>query len=58
MQALGVSTIAELRAKPINELNIPGGAALVVDGYLIPEDLSYTFQAGKQNAVGAAAAPA
>jgi para-nitrobenzyl esterase len=51
MQALGVSTIAELRAKPINELNIPGGAALVVDGYLIPEDLSYTFQAGKQNAV-------
>jgi para-nitrobenzyl esterase len=51
MQALGVSTIAELRAKPITELNIPGGAALVVDGYLIPEDLSYTFQAGKQNAV-------
>jgi para-nitrobenzyl esterase len=51
MQALGVSTIAELRAKPVNELNIPGGAALVVDGYLIPEDLSYTFQSGKQNAV-------
>jgi para-nitrobenzyl esterase len=51
MQALGVSTIAELRAKPISELNIPGGAGLVVDGYLIPEDLSYTFQAGKQNAV-------
>jgi para-nitrobenzyl esterase len=51
MQALGVSTIAELRAKPITELNFPGGAGLVVDGYLIPEDLSYTFQAGKQNAV-------
>jgi para-nitrobenzyl esterase len=51
MQTLGVSTIAELRAKPVNELNIPGGSALVVDGYLIPEDLSYTFQAGKQNAV-------
>ena len=51
MQTLGVSTIAELRAKPFNELNIPGGAALVVDGYLIPEDLSYTFQGGKQNAV-------
>src|SRR6202171_4802375 len=51
MQALGVSTIAELRAKPIGELNMPGGAALVVDGYLIPEDLSHTFQAGKQNAV-------
>src|SRR5207253_6324493 len=51
MQALGVSSLAELRAKPINELNIPGGAGLVVDGYLIPEDSSYTFQAGKQNAV-------
>jgi para-nitrobenzyl esterase len=51
MQALGVSTIAELRAKPLNELTIQGGSGLVVDGYLIPEDLSYTFQAGRQNAV-------
>ena len=50
MQTLGVSTIAELRAKPISELSIQG-AGLVVDGFLIPEDLSYTFQAGKQNAV-------
>jgi para-nitrobenzyl esterase len=51
MQALGASTIAELRAKPLADLVIPGGSGLVVDGYLIPEDLSYTFQAGKQNAV-------
>jgi len=51
MQALGASSIAELRAKPLAELNIPGGSGLVVDGYLIPEDLSYAFQAGKQNAV-------
>jgi para-nitrobenzyl esterase len=51
MQTLGVSTIAELRAKPVNELTIPGGAGLLIDGYLIPEDLSLTFQAGKQNAV-------
>jgi para-nitrobenzyl esterase len=50
MQAMGVSSLAELRAKPLNEINIPGGG-LVVDGYVIPEDLSYTFQAGKQNAV-------
>ena len=50
MQTLGVSTIAELRAKPIGELSIQSGG-LVVDGFLIPEDLSYTFQAGKQNAV-------
>jgi para-nitrobenzyl esterase len=51
MQQLGVSSIAELRAKPLNELNIPGGAGLVVDGYLIPEDTSLTFQAGRQNVV-------
>ena len=51
MQTLGVSTIAELRAKPLSELAIQGGAGLVVDGYMIPEDTSLTFQAGKQNAV-------
>lgn len=51
LQGLGVSSIAELRAKPLADINIPGGSGLVVDGYLIPEDLSYTFQAGKQNAV-------
>ena len=51
MQTLGVSSIAELRAKPLDQLAIQGGSGLVIDGYLIPEDLSYTFQAGKQNAV-------
>jgi para-nitrobenzyl esterase len=51
MKTLGVSTIAELRAKPLNQLTIQGQSGLVIDGYLIPEDLSLTFQAGKQNAV-------
>jgi para-nitrobenzyl esterase len=51
MQTLNVSSIAELRAKPVNELAIPGGAGLVIDGYLIPEDVSLIFQSGKQNAV-------
>ena len=51
MKTLGVSTIAELRAKPLNELTIQGQSGLVIDGYLIPEDTSLTFQAGKQNAV-------
>ena len=44
-------TIAELRAKPLDELTGLLGVGLVVDGYLIPEDLSYTFANGKQNAV-------
>src|SRR5499427_3521572 len=51
MQTLNVSSIAELRAKPVNELAIPGGAGLVIDGYLLPEDVSMIFQAGKQNVV-------
>jgi len=51
MQTLGVKTIAELRAKPLNELAIQGQSGLVIDGYMIPEDTSLTFQAGKQNAV-------
>src|SRR5688500_12744670 len=51
MEALGVKTIAELRAKPLNELTgLPGGG-LVIDGYIIPEDLSLTFMNGRQNAV-------
>jgi len=46
--ALGVSSIAELRAKPLAELTGLNSAGLVIDGYLIPEDLSLTFMNGKQ----------
>jgi para-nitrobenzyl esterase len=55
MAALGVKTIAELRAKPLAELTglTSSGlvSGLVIDGYIIPEDLSITFKNGKQNAV-------
>src|SRR5206468_11347610 len=51
MAALGVKTIAELRAKPLAELAGLNGSGLIVDGYIIPEDLSLTFMNGKQNAV-------
>jgi para-nitrobenzyl esterase len=51
MEALGVKTIAELRAKPMNELTGLSAGGLVIDGYLIPEDISLTFMNGKQNAV-------
>jgi len=50
-EALGAKTIADLRAKPMDQMTGLQSAGLVIDGYLIPEDLSYTFQAGKQNAV-------
>jgi para-nitrobenzyl esterase len=48
----GIKSIAEARAKPVAEVfaAIRGGG-LVVDGYLIPEDLSLTFANGRQNAV-------
>jgi len=51
MEALGVKTIAELRAKPMNELTGLSAGGLIVDGYLIPEDVSLTFMNGKQHAV-------
>jgi para-nitrobenzyl esterase len=51
MDALGVKTIAELRAKPLNELTGLSAGGLIVDGYVIPEDLSVTFMNGKQNVV-------
>ena len=51
VDALGVKTMAELRARPMDQLTGLPSAGLVVDGYVIPEDSSLTFQAGKQNAV-------
>jgi para-nitrobenzyl esterase len=51
MEALGVKTIAELRAKPVNELTGLSAGGLIIDGYIIPEDISLTFSKGKQNVV-------
>jgi len=52
VEAMGVKSIAELRARPLDQLTgLPGGGGLLVDGYLIPDDLSITFRNGKQNAV-------
>jgi para-nitrobenzyl esterase len=51
MEALGVKTLAELRAKPMTELTGLSAGGLIIDGYLIPEDISMTFMNGKQNAV-------
>jgi para-nitrobenzyl esterase len=52
LEAAGVKTIAELRAKPFAELpNLQVQAGMVIDGYVFPEDLSITFANGKQNDV-------
>ena len=50
-QKIGKTTLAELRALTTAEAGGLGGGGLVIDGYLIPEDLSLTFAAGKQNEV-------
>jgi len=53
MADMGVVSLADLRAKSTEEvaagIRVPAG--LVIDGYLIPEDLSTTFAQGKQNEV-------
>ncbi|HEY3518858.1 MAG TPA: carboxylesterase family protein [Gammaproteobacteria bacterium] len=47
----GIPSIAAARAKPADEIFAAiRGSGLVVDGYLIPEDLSLTFAKGRQNA--------
>jgi para-nitrobenzyl esterase len=51
VDALGVKSIDELRARPLDQLTGLQSAGLVVDGYVIPEDTSFTFMSGKQNAV-------
>jgi para-nitrobenzyl esterase len=48
---MGVKTLAELRAKPATELSALGTSGLVVDGYIIPEDVSITVARGRQHDV-------
>jgi para-nitrobenzyl esterase len=50
--ALGANSLAGLRAKPAAEVQAGGrGGGPVVDGWYIPEDLSKTFEAAKENEV-------
>jgi len=44
--------LAELRARPTDEVvKTLRGAGMIIDGWIVPEDLSITFANGKQNAV-------
>ena len=51
-EKLGAKTLAELRALPAQDV-FTGirGQGMIVDGYIIPEDLSITFAEGRQNPV-------
>ncbi len=48
-EELGARTIAELRSLPVDELASLRGAGVIVDGWIIPEDLSVVFAQGRQN---------
>ncbi|MFD2572147.1 carboxylesterase/lipase family protein [Spirosoma soli] len=52
-QSLNAHSLAELRAKPADEmLNAQGGlSAPIVDGYVVPTDVSAVYAAGQQNDV-------
>jgi para-nitrobenzyl esterase len=48
----GVSTVSQLRAMSTADVTAKfRGAGMIVDGWVIPEDPSTTFAAGRQNAV-------
>lgn len=51
--AIGVSSLAELRAASTQEIfeKLPNSGAITVDGYLLTEDTSLTFAAGRQHPV-------
>jgi len=53
VKALGADSIAELRAKPADELlkNARGFFGIIVDGWMVPEDLTLTYENHKQNDV-------
>ncbi len=48
---LGAKSLAELRAKSAQEIMGGGRGGPVIDGWYIPEDLTATFEHGKQNEV-------
>ena len=52
MEALGASSLAEMRAKPADEiLKKAQGRGPIVDGYVLPQPIADIFAAGKANPV-------
>ena len=51
-EKLGMKSLADLRAMPAEDaLTKLGRAGMIVDGWIVPEDLSKTFAEGRQNKV-------
>ena len=50
-EELGAPSVAELRALPADEVTSLRGVGIIVDGWVIPEDLTPVFEEGRQNDV-------
>ena len=51
LEALGVHNLAELQALPAEKLATVRNQGIIIDGWIVPEDLSKTFAEGRQNKV-------
>ncbi len=51
LEKLEVHTLAELQALPVEKLAAVRNQGIIVDGWIVPEDLSKTFAEGRQNKV-------
>lgn len=51
VEALDVHTLAELQALPADKVATLRNQGIIVDGWIVPEDLSKTFAEGRQNKV-------
>ena len=52
-EAMGVSTLAELRARPAEEIlaKVRSAGGVIIDGWFLPENPATTFAEGRQNDV-------
>ncbi|MEO6153637.1 MAG: carboxylesterase family protein [Croceibacterium sp.] len=51
LDKLGVHSLAELQALPTDKLATVRNQGIIIDGWIVPEDLSKTFAEGRQNKV-------
>jgi para-nitrobenzyl esterase len=51
LEAAGIHSLAELQAAPPEKLATIRNQGIIVDGWIVPEDLSKTFAEGRQNKV-------
>jgi para-nitrobenzyl esterase len=51
LEPLGAHSLAELQALPADKVATLRNQGIIIDGWIVPEDLSKTFADGRQNKV-------